>query len=66
MKKQVWVRKAESFEEAEEMEWQDYLSMTKAERLTIVQQLREEFEKFGGEHARREGLRRTARIVQQA
>ena len=64
--KQPWVRKASSFHEAEELDWQDYLAMTPAERLSLLQQLREAYDKLGDRHARRAGLRRVARVVQPA
>lgn len=63
---QAWARKASSFQEAEELDWRDYLAMTPAERLSVLQQLREEYDKLGGRHARRERLRRVARVVQPA
>lgn len=66
MKKTPWVRKTKSFGEAEEMDWNDYRSMTPSERLSILQDLREKHEKFGGVYANRKRLRRIARVIKQA
>jgi len=65
MKKAPWVRKAHSFEEADEMDWEDYMSMTPSERLSILQELREQHKKFGGTYAHRKRLRRVVRVVKQ-
>ena len=67
MKKKFWVRKAASFEEADKMDLEDYMAMTPAERLNILQELRENHHKIGnGCHAHRKRLRRVARVIKQA
>ena len=50
-----------SFEEAEEWEFQQNISMTPEERLDILQRLREEYYIFKNEN--RKGLQRVYRII---
>ncbi len=52
-----------SFEEAEEWDAQQYLSMTSEERLDILQRLRDEYYTFKNES--RKGFQRVYRIVKQ-
>lgn len=52
-----------SFEEAEEWDDRQYLSMTPEERLDILQRLRDEYYIFKNES--RKGLQRVYRIVKQ-
>ncbi len=52
-----------SFEEAEELDTQQYLSMTPEERLDILQRLRDEYYTFKNES--RKGFQRVYRIVKQ-
>jgi hypothetical protein len=54
---------AKSFEEAEEWDFQQNISMTQEERLDILQRLREEYYIFKNES--RKGLQRVYRIIKQ-
>ncbi len=68
MRRDVWVKKCFSFQEAEEADFEYYRAMSRQERLSIIQELRERYEKFGKGQthgARREGLRRVLRVIQQ-
>jgi hypothetical protein len=53
---------AKSFEEAEEWDFQQNISMTPEERLDILQRLREEYYIFKNEN--RKGLQRVYRIIE--
>jgi len=62
----IWVRKAQSFAEAQEQDIDYYLKMSAQERLEIVQFLREQHPKFAKVklNESRKRIRRTVRIVQ--
>lgn len=65
--KKIWIRKFNSFEEAEEFDTEYYRAMTKMERLETMQYLREIFYKFKApfkKYESRKGLRRVIRIIQ--
>ena len=64
--KKIWIHKADSFKEAEQFDREYYAAMTPAQRLAVVQFLRESHHKFGGrKHGRnRKGLRRSFKIVE--
>jgi len=64
--KNIWVRKAKSFSEAQEQDLDYYLNMSAQERLETVQFLREQYPKFARVKLNESGkrLRRTVRIVQ--
>ena len=68
VKDNVWIRKISSFEEGEEKDAEYYRHLTPEERLSVVQDLREEFDKFGmrTNYACAEGLRRAVRTLHQA
>lgn len=58
--RKAWMRRVASFEEADACDLADYQAMTPSQRLEILQQLREEYAKFGGNNARPERLRGVA------
>ena len=71
--KKIWVHKSKSFKEAEEFDRLYYFEMSPAQRLDIVQELREMYFKFpkqrrhpdkGLKNASRKRLRRVIKIVQ--
>ena len=64
--KKIWVNKAHSFKEAEELDRQYYLRMSGKEKIETVQLLREIYCKINKEakNASRKGLRRIIRIIQ--
>ena len=66
--KKIWIHKAASFREAEKFDTEYYLSMSAAERIETMQMLREMYYKLKGRgsYARRKGLRRSVKIIQQA
>ena len=68
MKREIWINKANSFEEAQEFDTAYYLNLSSSERVETVQILREAHFKstglFGSENGKR--LRRVLRVVQQA
>ena len=70
--KQNWVHKFYSFEEADEFDRKYYRNMSVAERLSIVQELRELYLQFCKQnkeeifsHARRKRLQRIVKVIQQ-
>ena len=67
MERKVWVNKAASFDEAQKFDADYYLGLSSAERIEIVQELREAHFKSirlsSGEDGKR--LRRVYRIVEQ-
>ncbi len=67
MNKKIWLNKADSFEAAQNFDFDYYLSMSSKERLETVQFLREEFYKVkkGSKHESRERLRRDIKVIQQ-
>ena len=68
MKREIWVNKANSFEEAKEFDTAYYLNLSGAERVEAVQVLREAHFKSNGLFRRENGkrLRRVLRVIKQA
>jgi hypothetical protein len=68
MKKKVWLNKAASFDEAQKFDTDYYLRFSSAERIEMVQALREAHFKSRGLYTGEDGkrLRRVFRIVKQA
>jgi hypothetical protein len=68
MNRKMWIKKIDSFSEAQDHDLQYYLNMTPQERVETVQFLREQYFRFNGisTHESGKGLRRTARVIQQA
>jgi hypothetical protein len=68
MKQKIWVRKSNSFKDAQEFDDSYYLSMSPIERLETVQFLREEYWKMnkGESHESRKRLRRVFKLIKQA
>ena len=68
MIKRCTIRKVRGFREAERIDREEDAGMTPAERLELVQILREEYNKFARDDSRETGkrLRRVTRIVQRA
>ena len=68
MNKRIWVNKSDSFEAAQDFDFEYYLSMSGEERLETVQFLRESHLKArkGSKHEGRKGLRRVIKVIQQA
>ena len=65
--KKIWIKKFDSFAEADKAERQYYLKMGSTKRLETVQLLREWYLTFNkGKNEGRKGLRRVIKIVQQA
>ena len=66
--KKIWFNRANSFEEAQDFDTAYYLNLSSAERVEIVQILREEYFKSDGLEFREDGkrLRRVFRVVKQA
>ena len=65
--KKIWANKAGSFRSAERFDEEYYLSMSRSERLEIMQFLRERYFKIkrGRKGEGRKGLRRSIKVVQQ-
>ena len=64
----VWMRKVDSYEEAQSLDKEYYLSMSPKKRLEIVQTLREEYYKIkkgSKKSENRKRLRRVIRIIKQ-
>jgi len=63
----IWMKKANSFYEAQKQDQDYYLKMSPEERLEIVQFLREQYLKFGRVDINEigKGLRRIITVVQQ-
>ena len=59
----VWIRKVNSFEEAQYMDKQYYLSMSPKKRLEIVQTLREEYYKISKGNKKHENRKRLRRVI---
>ncbi len=68
MKKKVWFHKSYSFKEAQEFDDSYYLALSPAERLEMVQFLREEHWKLkkNKSHESRKRLRRVLELIKQA
>ena len=67
-KKRVWCRVCSSFEEAEAADIEFYQQMTPAERMSVLQELRESYAKFDAERNGDEsgkGFRRHITVLQQ-
>ena len=65
--KKIWIHKAHSFKEAEQFEDRYYIRESPSERLSDIQLCRElYFQLKGLKNARRKGLRRVVRVIQQA
>ena len=66
--KKYWVKKTNSFKNAQEFDEQYYLKMGYKQRLDIMQFLREMYFKFNksGNNAGRKRLRRSIKIIKQA
>ncbi len=65
--RKIWINRPESPEDAERFERDYYLKMTKSERLSTVQFLRDISSKIKGERNEgREGLRRVIKIAKQS
>jgi hypothetical protein len=63
--KKIWVKKANSFREAEELDRNYYFSLSADQRLDIMQFLREMHYKMRqGKGEDRKGLRRVIRVIQ--
>ncbi|MFW6131658.1 MAG: hypothetical protein ACOC5F_03575 [Candidatus Aminicenantaceae bacterium] len=67
MRLQIWVRKANSFEEAQKYDDSYYLSLSASERIETVQFLREEYKKLnkGSNYESGERLRRVFKLIKQ-
>jgi hypothetical protein len=67
MNKKIWVNKSDSFEAAQDFDFDYYLSMSSKERLETVQFLRESYlkAKKGSKHEGRKRLRRIIKVIQQ-
>ena len=65
--KKIWVNKTYSFKDAERFDENYYLNMTSAERLDIMQFLRESYYKINKrlKDESRKGLRRVIKIIKQ-
>ncbi len=65
--KKIWVNKTYSFKDAERFDENYYLNMTSAERLDIMQFLRESYYKINKrlKNESRKGLRRVIKIIKQ-
>ncbi len=65
--KKPWIKKFKTFKSAEEADKQYYLKMSPAERLDILQFLRESYIKLkkGKKHESGQRLRRVVKILQQ-
>ena len=66
--KNIWMKKFDSFRKANEADELYYLKMRPAERLDILQFLRETYAKLkrGKKHESSQRLRRVVKILQQA
>lgn len=63
--KRIWIKKANSFKEAEKFNRSYYLSLSPGQRLEIMQFLRETFYKMRrGQDESGKGLRRIIKIIQ--
>lgn len=67
MKREIWINKANSFEDAQEFDTAYYLNLSSAERVETVQVLREAHFKLNGLFRRENGkrLRRVLRVIKQ-
>ena len=62
--KKIWVNKANSFKEAAEFDSSYYMKMSKSERISTMQFLREIYLKFkGSRNADGKRLRRVVKII---
>ena len=68
MAQKIWVKKSDSFDEAQEFDESYYLSQSATERLETVQFLREEYRKLNKDqnHEGGKGLRRVLKLIKQA
>jgi len=64
--KKIWIKKSQSFKEAQDFDTRYYHAMSLQERLEVVQFLRETYLKIKGRHKNesRKRLRRVIRVVQ--
>jgi sulfur relay (sulfurtransferase) DsrC/TusE family protein len=64
----IWLKKFNSFKDADEADLQEHFKMTPNERIELMQYLREIYYKFNKRayNESRKGLRRTFKIIQQA
>jgi hypothetical protein len=67
MKREIWINKAKSFEDAQEFDTAYYRSLSSTERVEAVQVLREAHFKSNGLFRRESGkrLRRVLRVIKQ-
>jgi hypothetical protein len=67
MKREIWINKTKSFEDAQEFDTAYYLNLSSAERVETVQVLREAHFKSNGLFRRESGkrLRRVLRVIKQ-
>jgi hypothetical protein len=65
--RRIWIKIADSFTQAQQFEKNYCQSMSREERLEVVQVLRERpaIRRTGGVRESRKGLRRTVQIIQQ-
>lgn len=65
--KKIWIKKFASFKEAEKADQKYYSNLSPAERLDIIQFLRESYFKLKGlfKHDGRSRLRRSIKIIKQ-
>ena len=63
MNKKIIIKKFNSFEEAEASDREEYLRMTPAERVDLMQHLREIFLKFSFNGKRNESRKRLRRVI---
>ncbi|TES93385.1 MAG: hypothetical protein E3J87_02375 [Candidatus Cloacimonadota bacterium] len=62
--KKIWINKTNSFKEAEQFDENYYLSMSREQRVEIVQFLREQYLKIrSGQSESRKGLRRFIKVI---
>jgi hypothetical protein len=68
MKRDIWINKAKSFEDAQEFDTAYYQGLTSTERVETVQVLRESHFKSNGLFRRESGkrLRRVFRVIKQS
>lgn len=64
--KKIWIKKSQSFKEAQEFDARYYHAMSAQQRLELVQFLREIYHKIKGRHKNEIGkrLRRVIKVVQ--
>ena len=64
--KKMWIHKTGSFKKAKDFDEEYYFNMSNAERMNMVQLLREQYFKLKGrlKDEGRKGLRRSVKIIQ--